>query len=267
MDMTRYYLQNGEKPLDVLKPDGGLVKSLRSVACIGDSLSSGELESTNERGESGYHDFFEYSWGQFIARACGSRVYNFSRGGMTAKEMIDSWGNENDIWNKDKACQAYIFALGVNDLINIRQPLGTVDDIDFTYPEKSAETFAGYYGRVLLKFREVQPKGRFFLISMPKDYRDSETVLELKRGMRDLLGDIADKLEFTYVIDLFEYGPVYDEKFVKNFYLSGHLNVMGYQFTSEIVMSYIDWIMRKYPEDFLQTGFIGFHSHNLNAKW
>ncbi len=267
MDMTRYYLQEGEKPLDSIKPDGGLAKSLRSIACVGDSLSSGELESTNDRGESGYHDFFEYSWGQFIARACGSKVYNFSRGGMTAKEMIESWGDENDIWNSDKACQAYIFALGVNDLLNFKQALGTVDDIDFENPERSADSFAGYYGRVLLRFRAVQPKGRFFLVSMPKDFRDDETATSLKKRMRDLLRDIAGRLEYTYVIDLFGYGPIYDEKFMKTFYLGGHLNVIGYQFTAEIIMSYIDWIIRRYPDDFLQTGFIGFHCHNMNAKW
>lgn len=268
MDMTRYFIQDGEKPLDTLKPDGGLTKSLRSIACVGDSLSSGELESTNESGQSGYHDFFEYSWGQFIARACGSKVYNFSRGGMTAKEMLEGWGDANDIWNREKACQAYIFALGVNDLLNFHQPLGTVDDIDFAHPEKSAETFAGYYGRVLLKFRDIQPKGRFFLMTMPKDSCwDTEQGLEIKKGMRDLLNDIAKKMEFTYVIDLFEYGSVYDRKFHDSFYMSGHLNVMGYQFTSEMVMSYIDWIMRKYPEDFLQTGFIGFPCHNQTVKW
>lgn len=267
MDMARYYLQGGELPLDTLKPDGGLVKSLRSIACVGDSLSSGELVSTNEKGENVYNDIYEYSWGQFIARACGSKVYNFSAGGMSASEMIETWGDAQDIWNRDKACQAYIFALGVNDLLNQHQPLGSVDDIDTVHPENSAKTFAGYYGRLLLRFREVQPKGRFFLMTMPRESSDTESERELKRAMRDLLNDIAKKFEFTYVIDLFEYGPEYDEKFKENFFLAGHMNVMGYQFTAEIVMSYIDWIMRKYPEDFVQSGFIGYNRYNKNAKW
>ena len=57
----------------------------RTVACIGDSLSSGEFEAAAEKGSS-YPDMYEYSWGQFMARMCGCKVYNMSRGGMTAKE-------------------------------------------------------------------------------------------------------------------------------------------------------------------------------------
>lgn len=73
-----------EKPLDNIPPDGGYTAIFRTVACIGDSLSSGEFEAAAEKGSS-YHDMYEYSWGQFMARMCGSRVFNMSRGGMTAK--------------------------------------------------------------------------------------------------------------------------------------------------------------------------------------
>ena len=75
-----------ERPLERLAPGGGYCAILRTVGCVGDSLASGEFESMDENGERGYHDMFPYSWGQFLARDCGSTVYNFSRGGMTAKE-------------------------------------------------------------------------------------------------------------------------------------------------------------------------------------
>lgn len=71
----------GEKPLDTLCADGGMSGIFRTVACVGDSLSSGEFEAVNEAGEKTYHDMFEYSWGQFFARLSGNKVYNFSRGG------------------------------------------------------------------------------------------------------------------------------------------------------------------------------------------
>ena len=80
MDMRRYYANPGEMPLDCIKPDGGFTAIFRTIACIGDSLSSGEFESLTEDGQRGYHDLFEYSWGQYIARAAGCKVYNFSRG-------------------------------------------------------------------------------------------------------------------------------------------------------------------------------------------
>lgn len=42
---------------------------------------------------------------------------------------------------------------------------------------------------------------------------------------------------------------------------------MGYIVTAEMTMSYIDYLVRKNPEDFLQAGFIGKGVHNYNAKW
>lgn len=45
------------------------------------------------------------------------------------------------------------------------------------------------------------------------------------------------------------------------------MNPMGYIFTAKIVMSYIDYIIRKNPEDFAQVGFIGTDHYNCGAKW
>ena len=104
-----------EQPLDNIVTDGGFCGIFRTIGCIGDSLSSGEFESKNEDGKVDYHDCFEYSWGQYIARSTGCTVYNFSRGGMTASEYWNSFAEANDYWNPDKLCQAYIIALGVND--------------------------------------------------------------------------------------------------------------------------------------------------------
>ena len=78
-------IEKGEKPLDKLVINGGFCGVFRTIACIGDSLSSGEFESLNNDGQRGYHDYFEYSWGQYMARDIGCTAYNFSRGGMTAR--------------------------------------------------------------------------------------------------------------------------------------------------------------------------------------
>ena len=106
-----------EKPLDRMVTDGGFCGIFRTIGCIGDSLSSGEFESLNADGVKGYHDYYDYSWGQYIARSCGSTVYNFSRGGMTAEEFMTSYAEKCGAWSQEKVCQAYIIALGVNDII------------------------------------------------------------------------------------------------------------------------------------------------------
>ena len=105
-----------EKPLERLLEGGGFSAIFRTVGCIGDSLSSGELEAVHEDGTKSYHDYFEHSWGQYIARANGAKVYNFSRGGMSAREYCERFAEDKGFWNPELAAEAYIIALGVNDV-------------------------------------------------------------------------------------------------------------------------------------------------------
>ena len=90
MDLARYYASENEKPLEQIPEEGGFAGIFRRIACIGDSLSSGEFEAVDSAGQRGYYDFFEFSWGQYLGRLVGSTVYNFSRGGMTAKHYCES---------------------------------------------------------------------------------------------------------------------------------------------------------------------------------
>ncbi len=271
MNINDYYLSPTEKPLDIIKPDGGFTAIFRTIACVGDSLASGEFESTSPDGGKGYHDFYEYSWGQYIARATGAKVYNFSCGGMTAGYYYDVWGADHGLWDYGKAAQAYIIALGANDVLNPMADCGSVDDIDFENPENSKKTFAGFYGKLILKYKKISPKARFFLVTMPREVDDANLNQAARDKVREqhaaLLHDIAAKLDFTYVIDLYKYAPVYDEKFKENFYLGGHMNASGYLLTANIFMSYIDYLIRSNPEDFAQVGFIGTEWHNESRKW
>ena len=59
----RYSSPDNEKPLENYAPDGGFASIFRTVAFVGDSLSSGEFETFNpETGVRRYYDMFEYSW-------------------------------------------------------------------------------------------------------------------------------------------------------------------------------------------------------------
>ena len=266
MNIKDFYLGDGEKPLDKILPDAGFTSIFRTVGCVGDSLSSGEFESTDETGtKKGYHDYYEYSWGQFIARTAGCTVYNFSRGGMTAKEYMESFAENKGFWNPDLACQAYIFALGVNDVLNMNQPLGDVGDIDLDDYTKNADTFCGWYAGIIQRLKKIQPKAKFFLMTMPRETRRDKD--REKAAHAALLYKLAEVFDNTYVIDLFQYAPVYNEEFIRHFYLGGHLNAAGYVLTAKMVMSYIDYIVRSAPEDFTQVGFIGKDVHNYTAKW
>ena len=180
-DIDVFYAPADEKPLDNMVADGGFCGIFRTIACIGDSLSSGEFESRKADGTKGYHDCFDYSWGQYMARMAGCKVYNFSRGGMTAEEYVENFADNNNLWSTDKLAQAYIIALGVNDIFGRHSELGSVSDIDTENYENNAKTFAGYYGKIISKYKKIQQNS--LLSPLPDAMIPSATSTEIKSAL------------------------------------------------------------------------------------
>lgn len=245
-----------EKPLD--RPAGVYSNTavFRTMAFIGDSLSSGEFETRDKDGNPGYHDLFEYSWGQYIARKNGLKAYNFSRGGMTAKEYMESFAEEKGFWDKEKACQCYVIALGVNDLLGrSNMELGSIEDIDRGNYRNNKPTFVGYYAAIISRYKEISPDAKFFFVTL---CRTDEPARDKKaQAMANALYDLAKYFDNSYVIDLYRYAPVYDSEFKERFFLYGHMSPAGYIFTAGMIDSYIDYIVRHNWEDFKTAGFIG----------
>ncbi len=234
---------SSEKPLDRLVEDGGFTSIFRTIGCVGDSLSSGEFQLMGDDGKWRYHDKFDYSWGQFIARTTGAKVYNFSSGGMTAKWYIP-FAEEMGYWDAAKKCQAYIIALGVNDLCNCRQEPGSVADVDIENPDNNPDTFAGHYAEIIARYRRIQKDPFFFLMTMPRSYPHDEVKAGYQKIHHDLLHDFAKIVPRAYLIDFYEYAPEYDDAFKAAYYLNGHMTPCGYALTAKMVMSYIDYIVR-----------------------
>jgi len=252
-------------PLDNKVVNGGFCGIIRTLGCIGDSLSSGEMESRKDEKNS-YHDYFEYSWGQFLARAAGLTVYNFSRGGMSAKGFLNAEG-WLDFRNPEKKCQAYVIALGVNDTERGVPIMGDVaTDVNPTDCEQNADTFAGDMGRIMSHIKEIEPKARIFLMTIPRHDRVCEA--ESKKELHaKIIYDLAEKFEFTYVIDMHKHMPVVDAQISKVYRMGGHMNAMGYKLMSEYVMSYMDYIIRENYEDFKQIAFVGRENDLHNEKY
>lgn len=260
MDLKKLFSES-ERPLDNLVPDGGFCGIFRTIACIGDSLSSGEFESTKEDGSTGYNDMFDYSWGQYIARALGCKVYNFSQGGMSAKWYVEKFADERDLWNPDKAAQGYIIALGVNDTYQNNYdtcPMGSMDDIG-----TDRCTFARYYGQIIERYKQIQPDAKFFLMTMPRG-EEGEQLAARRDAYAELLYQMAERYDNTYVLDFRRYAPVYDAEFKQRFFMGGHMNACGYVLTAQMVMSYIDYIVRHNMRDFKSVPFIGTGLKNKN---
>lgn len=246
-----------ENPLSDVSGKPGMTSIFRTWGFIGDSLSSGELESRNEDGSKGYHDFYEYSWGQYLCRAAGATGDNYSQGGETASGWIRNfWDNpsnrNNNISAKDSPKQAYIIALGVNDCTRGDKPGNVLTDINHDDFLKNADTFAGNYGGIIQRVKSIQPQAKFFVVTMPSDGHNRDEYIDVIRQMPQVFDNV-------YLIDLAKYAPDYSKgSYVRNnFYVGGHLNAAGYLYTSWLMMCYIDWIICNNMEDFSQVGFIG----------
>lgn len=247
-----------EKPLDIIKDDLGFTSCFRKIVVVGDSLSAGELEAKDYKAPTNWIDYEDISWGKFMARLAGTDVQVFARGGMTASEYCTTYAESKGYWDPSKAAQAYIIALGVNDLQNCHQAVGTVDDIKEDW-HMNEPTFAGWYGKIIQHYKEISPNAVFFLVTMPDEQFDwrSDADKDINRQQCELLYKMAEKFTNTYVIDLYHYAPAYDMEVRKTFYVGGHLNTMGYYLTAKMIGSYIDYIVRHNMDKFSQVGFIG----------
>jgi hypothetical protein len=262
MDWKKELFRKDEKPLERLVESYSYTSVFRKMAFVGDSLSSGEFQLRDPQGKSRYHDMFEYSWGQYIARANGLLAYNFSKGGMTAQEYVDTFAAERGYWDKDKAAQAYVIALGVNDIYNQHREIGTLEDVHPEDYTKNAKNFIGYYAQIVSRYKEISPDAKFFFVTFPnepgrREKEERDIVIKLLYGLCDIFDN-------CYVIDLYKYGPEYDAEFGENLWMFGHMNPMGYIVTARLIDSYIDYIVRHNPKDF-QT--IGFVTKDSEYKW
>ncbi len=265
--IAKYFTDPNEQPFDHFPQNGGFVGSFRKIACVGDSLSSGELESLMD-GKVGYHDFYEYSWGQYIAREAGCTVYNFSQGGMTAKVYCESFADSKNFWSEEYRAQAYIIAMGANDCRRVLEgdiEFGSIEDIDVEDYHNNKETFLGYYARIIQRYKEIQPKAKFFLMSLPRVNEVGE-IKEIRDKHCEALYQLTEIFDNCYMLDFRKYAPVYDKDFYAVFGF-GHLSSAGYQLTAWMVEAYIDYIIRHNMEDFKQIGFVGTPYYNENVKW
>ena len=142
---------------------------------------------------------------------------------MTAKWFLESFGEEIGCFKEENRCQAYIIALGFNELLVQHMELGSTDDIDLNNPENNKPTFAGYYAKVIQKVKEIQPDAKIFLTTLARYTPDAP-----RHEMTGLLYDLQKIFKNIHILDFEQFGPIHDKEFYRNFYLNGHLNAAGY---------------------------------------
>ncbi len=269
MNMKEFYLDDPqEQPLDHFVADGGYCGILQSVACVGASLDSGEMEVFDEKGTRYCIDKYEYSWLSYFGRVTGNLVRHFTRGGMSTKEYVEEYADWHGLWDRKLACNAYVITLSGNDIALMLKGMlefGSMEDIDFQDWRNNKKTFCGYYATILQRLREISPKCRLFLaLSFQKIPPERLPYLQ---KMQEFLPQLAQKFQFAYVMDLIKNGPVVDEAFEKKFYMNGHMTPAGYLLKGRLFTSYIDYIIRHNLDDFTQIAMLGDDLHDAKYVW
>lgn len=247
-------LNDKSNPLSNLLENGGYTTIFNKISCIGDSLTEGVFEYT-ENGEVKYagipQGFESYSYPSQLARMTGATVGNYGVGGATAKSWLETTAC-TDCFKAENKSQAYIIALGTNDT----NYDGNVDtDIDISNYNNNADTFVGNYAKIIQKCLELQPKAKVFVVTIPKtrtDYHHAWTT-----GNSQIKA-IANKLG-VYVLDVFTYSESHDnpDEYKNHFYLGGHRSAIGYKQTALEYATYISWIIYNNPDDFRDVQYIG----------
>ena len=226
---------------------GGMAGIFHKIGCIGDSLASGETIA-NDTGSNVYHDMYQYSWGQCLARMCGVTAHNFSRGGQSAKTWMEEWAtNETFVSNP---CTLYLIGLGVNDSTTTSiayTELGTSADVG-----TNAQTFYGLYSAIILRIKQISEKAKIFVMTMP-NLTDADRLL-----YNNAIMYMATVYDDVYLMDLAEYGADYFAaiKANTNLWKSGHGTAVSYKMCADFICTYIDWYVRNHGENFINVQFI-----------
>lgn len=151
---------------------------------IGDSFASGEVWD-----ESGKHsDYYNISWGQILARMSGNKCINFSEGGLTTETWLTSEKGLN-LLNSSEVQQLYICALGINDYYKLGEKhLGTIADC-----ETKADSFYGYYARIIEAIQTKAPKSKIVMMTIA--YKS-----EVSNKYSNAIINIANKYGIPYII-------------------------------------------------------------------
>ena len=148
--------------------------SFLNFTAIGDSLTFGLSPKTYDT--SGYPASWggnnNCSWVRRLATLTGADAINLGYSGATAKTWYLSTsqggtGGYNAMIN-GKRTQAYLIGLGINDVISETYPIGSLSDVDFDNRENNADSFIGWYAKIIQSIMEFNPKAKIFVFNNPK---------------------------------------------------------------------------------------------------
>ena len=251
-------------PLDNIIADGGMMNIFQKIVCIGDSLTRGQFESNNT-GTVVYNNEDNYSYPAHLKRILNNTsVKTFAKGGACASNSTTSVSDNHswldafaaDCFTNENKAECYIIALGTNDIGYYNSFNGTVStDIDLNNYTNNARNSVGGYAQIIQRIIELQPKAKIFCVGIPA----TRNTLSTRTAANEKISDICDLFSNCYYLDMQTYGvqPEGVAEYKAVYYMGGHRSSQGYYQSAKEVSTYIDYIIKKNPNDFKQIPFIG----------
>lgn len=221
---------------------------------IGDSLSVGYCYNKDEEHEYVWNP--EYSWVQCLARKYGTTGVNIGFSGADTRDWFTDNRGYAELIKEENLCQAYVIGLGVNDGISESFPLGTTDDIDIENPNNNAVSFYGQYAKVIQSVKQVAPKAKIFLMTIPSMYSG---VPNKNAAIREI-AEFEGLCENCYLVDLAgEYRPYFQKEYISKYVLEGHYTPAGYANLATLNGAILSDVMNKSSSDFWDITFIPYN--------
>lgn len=170
------------------------ISLFEKMGVIGDSWASGVVYPDGQHGENKYN----ISWPQVLGRKHGIDVTNFTKGGL----RCDTWLTDAmglTLLNSESAKNLYVVALGINDTTAIDNgtlTLGTTSDIDVNNSSNNANTFYGYYGKIISAIKTKAPNAKIILSTIPRS--DKPTYATVNNAIIE----IANLFNTPYIVAL-----------------------------------------------------------------
>ena len=251
-----------EHPLERVTFNTGLIGIFQKIGIIGDSLASGEMQGWLSDGTKRRIDMYALSWGQQIAKMTGMDVFNFTQGGQYCKAWCN--GNTAKTWDANDVAngahsnlrQCYFIGLAHNDYTQVNNGtytggIGDVStDIDLNNHANNADSYVGWYAKIIQLIKSVEPRAYIFCITSPPD---STTYVEYNAKVRQIV-DLFGSSNRVFLIDLETYSRRGSDAWYK---MGDHLSSAGYLFAAYEIMNYVDWIIRNNGSIFKYASLVG----------
>lgn len=237
--------------------------------------------------EETFTDCYDLSWGQNLVRMIGAEGYNFSVGGETAKRWCTGSGERR--WNEgaslpENAKDVYIVSIGGNDCgywLSGQYPTiadypcvtdypnvsdygnltitkeNVLKDINLDDCEQNANSFAGWYAKILQRIKSVRKDAQIFCLSIPIRSTAYSEWWQTVGILVDIMNEYYGKKTFWF-IDLYSYNDNDDKNWLYwNGMLNGHPSEVGYIYLMYQIATSIDWIIRNNTQHFKGSSLIG----------